>query len=304
MIAPASSDSPLPVSISTARGLVEYASAGQGPTVLALHGAMGGWDQSMILARTLDLTRFRAVALSRPGYLGTALAAGRSADQQADLYAATLDALGLERVAVLAVSGGGPSALRFALRHPARCWALVLVSSIGEPMRGRLPLSARLAMWLGRQAWFAERLRRRLARDPEAPARRAILDPALRARTLDDPEAGPLFRALLASTTERLPLRIEGTRQDVRAGRAPAPPLEDVRVPTLVVHGTADRTVPFARHGAALARRIPGAELLALEGGEHVALFTHRALIKPRMDAFLRAHAPAPVESEVTAPLR
>lgn len=293
MAEPATSPSPVPSSLTTARGRVEYAAAGQGPTVLALHGAMGGWDQAMILARTVDLTRFRAVAPSRPGYLGTALAAGRSADEQADLHAATLDTLGVERAAVLAVSGGGPSALRFALRHRARCWALVLVSTLGTPMRGALPLSARLAMWLGRQGWFAERLRRRLARDPEAPARRAILDPALRARTLADPEAGPLFRALLASTTDRLPLRIEGTRRDVRTGRGPAPPLEQVRVPTLVIHGTADRTVPFAQHGAVLARRIPGAELLALEGGEHVALFTHRAVITPRVDAFLRAHAPA-----------
>jgi pimeloyl-ACP methyl ester carboxylesterase len=50
--------------------------------------------------------------------------------------------------------------------------------------------------------------------------------------------------------------------------------------------------VPFSRHGAVLARRIPGAELLAVDGGGHVAIFTHRALVKARVDAFLRARAP------------
>jgi pimeloyl-ACP methyl ester carboxylesterase len=147
-------------------------------------------------------------------------------------------------------------------------------------------------MWLGRQAWFAARIRRRLERDPEAGARRAILDPDLRASTLADPEAGPLLRALLASTVDRLPQRIDGSKLDQQAARDPAPPLEDVRVPTLVVHGTADRVVPFDRHGAVLARRIPGAELLPLEGGDHLAVFSHRALVVPRVAAFLRAHAP------------
>jgi len=286
-------DQPVPVTVRTARGVVEYATTGEGPTVLALHGAMGGWDQSMILARTVDPTRFRAIAVSRPGYLGTALAAGRTPEEQADLYAAMLDALGIERAAMIAVSGGGPSAIRFALRHPDRCWALVLVSTVGEPVRGRLPLKFHLTMWLGRQGWFAERIRRRIERDPEAAARRSIPDPGMRARTLADPDAGPLFRALLASTADRIAMRLDGTKQDVRVGRAPAPPLEDVRAPTLVVHGTEDRVVPFARHGAILARRIPGAELLAVEGGDHVALFTHRAVIQARVDGFLRAHAPA-----------
>jgi pimeloyl-ACP methyl ester carboxylesterase len=284
--------SPVPVSLPTARGVVECATTGEGPAVLALHGVMGGWDQSLILARTLDPARFRALALSRPGYLGTALAAGRSPEAQADLYAATLDALGVERAAVIAVSGGGPSALRFALRHRDRCWALVLVSSVGEAVRGPPPLAFHLAMWLGRRAWFVAWMQRRRGRDPEASARRSIRDPEVRARTLADPEAGPLFRALLASTADRFALRLEGTRQDMLVGRAPAPPLEQVRVPTLVVHGTEDRVVPFAQHGAVLARRIPGAQLLAVDGGEHVAIFTHRALIKERVDTFLRAHAP------------
>jgi len=114
-------EAPLPVTLRTARGIVEYASAGEGPTVLALHGAMGGWDQSMLLARILPLPSFRALALSRPGYLGTPLSAGRSPEERADLYAATLDALGVERTAAIAISGGGPSAIRFALRHRDRC---------------------------------------------------------------------------------------------------------------------------------------------------------------------------------------
>ncbi|MGH6898188.1 MAG: alpha/beta fold hydrolase [Geminicoccaceae bacterium] len=51
------------------------------------------------------------------------------------------------------------------------------------------------------------------------------------------------------------------------------PLLGAVRVPTLVVHGTADRQVPFAA-AEYLAAHIPGAQLYAFEGCGHVPLFT------------------------------
>jgi pimeloyl-ACP methyl ester carboxylesterase len=48
----------------------------------------------------------------------------RPAHVQADAVAALLDVLGIRTAAVMAVSGGGPCALQFALRHPQRCCAL------------------------------------------------------------------------------------------------------------------------------------------------------------------------------------
>lgn len=284
---------PNPITVRTTRGAVELVATGDGPALLALHGAMGGWDQALLLARAIGPPGHRTIAPSRPGYLGTPLEVARSPEEQADLYAALLDALRIPDAAVMAVSGGGPSALHFARRHPGRCRALVLVSSVGEPMTERLPLRVHLTMWLGRYASVQAAIRRRIEADPLAAARRSIPDPDLRARTLADPDAGPLLRAMLATTADHLARRLDGTRQDLRTARAALPPLEELRVPTLVVHGTADAVVPFSRHGAALARRIPGAEILALEGAPHVALFTHRALVKPRVAAFLSLHAPA-----------
>ena len=118
-----------PKIMKTPRGPVEYASFGTGPAVLALHGVMGGYDQGLILARTIGAAGYQYVAVSRPGYLGTALSAGSSPEEQADLCADLLDALGVRDVAVIAVSGGGPCAIHFALRHRDRCRGLVLVST-------------------------------------------------------------------------------------------------------------------------------------------------------------------------------
>src|ERR1051325_6740228 len=57
--------------ISTARGPIEFATRGAGPTVLALHGTGGGWDQGMYLAGVLADNGFRVIAPSRFGYLRT-----------------------------------------------------------------------------------------------------------------------------------------------------------------------------------------------------------------------------------------
>ncbi|WP_242343377.1 alpha/beta fold hydrolase [Anaeromyxobacter terrae] len=90
-----------------------------------------------------------------------------------------------------------------------------------------------------------------------------------------------------------MPLRLPGTGNDIATTRGDLSfPLERIAVPTLVVHGTSDSAAPFAQ-GQAMAARIPGAELLAIEGGEHVSIFTHRSEARARVTRFLRAHAPA-----------
>ena len=56
-----------PTVAKTSLGPVEYACWGEGPVVIALHGAMGGWEQSAILALTVGTEGFRYLAVSRPG---------------------------------------------------------------------------------------------------------------------------------------------------------------------------------------------------------------------------------------------
>jgi pimeloyl-ACP methyl ester carboxylesterase len=280
-----------PVVVRTRRGPVECAIAGEGPAVLSLHGAMGGHDQGMLLARTIGAPGFRYVAPSRPGYLGTALSMGRTPTEQADLYRDLLDALGIERAAVMAVSGGGPSALQLALSHPERCWGLVIVSSVCRRVEIGLPLAWYAMKLVARCRPLVAAMRRKAERDPEGAARRSIPDPELRARTLRDPEVGPLLRELQLSTLDRMHLRLAGTENDVAVTRRELSfPLERIATPLLVVHGTHDSAAPFAQ-GLELAERVPGAELLAIDGGEHVSIFTHRDRVRARVARFLLAHA-------------
>lgn len=284
---------PTPTIIKTRRGPVEYAEYGEGPAVLALHGAMGGYDQSLLLARTIGGPGYRYLALSRPGYLGTPLSVARTPEEQADLLAEFLDLLKLDKAAVMAVSGGGPNAIHFGLRHPDRCWGLVLVSTCSRPVETKLPWAFHLMKLLARIPAFSARMRRRTEQNLEQAAGRSIQDPTLRARALQDPEVRPLLEALTLSTSDRMGLRIAGTENDVNITRTHTYPLEQLTVPVLVVHGTKDPLVPYATHAQSLVARVPGAQLVTLEGGEHTAIFSHRHEAQARVIQFLGEHAPA-----------
>lgn len=273
--------------IETSKGAVECAVFGEGPAVLALHGAMGGYDQSLLLARAaLGTSGFRVIAVSRPGYLGTKLALGTAPEEQADVYAALLDSLGVSQTAVVAISGGGQSALQFALRHPDRCRALVMISACSAPITVKLPLRFQMIKLMARMPAFTAAMSRKAAKDPESSARRSIPDPALRARTLSDPEAGPMMLELQLSTFDRLPMRMPGTLNDIEQARRPFDyPLERISVPLLAIYGTEDEAVPYEQ-GRGLARRVPGAELFTIDGGRHVSLFTHLHEIRARVARF------------------
>jgi pimeloyl-ACP methyl ester carboxylesterase len=280
----------MPGSVNTVIGPVECEISGNGPVLLSLHGGMGGWDQGQILARALGALPdgFRVVAVSRPGYLGTPQASGSTPEEQADLFAALLDALDIEKAFAVAVSAGGPSAIQFALRHPGRCKGLILVSCCTGHMAVPPELVKRLPFLrlMARFSWLTALMRWRTKRNPARSSIRSIADEELRNRTLAHPEAGLLLQALRTSVFDNMAARLDGTINDMRQFEAlTSLPLERLVVPVLVVHGTGDRVVPFA-HGEQIAKAASRAELMAIEGGEHVAVFTHLDAIRARAADF------------------
>jgi pimeloyl-ACP methyl ester carboxylesterase len=290
MIATRTETGTRPQVIETSMGPVECARSGEGPAVLLLHGAMGGWDQGLILGQAAVGAGYEFIAVSRPGYLGTPLRLGSAPTQQADLCGALLDALQIRSAAAIAVSGGGQCALQFALRRPELCRALVMISACSAPIPGKTPLRFRLMLLAAGIPAVAEKMRRKAAENPEAMAARSIPDAELRARTLEDAEAGPLFRANLAITMSRIPERVSGTRNDIAQARVSfAYPVGEIQAPALIVHGTEDEAAPYA-HAESLAAKLPASELLTIPGGRHVSLFTHRGPIQERVARFLEAH--------------
>lgn len=286
------STGPAPAIVATAAGPIECAVAGEGPALLAIHGGMGGHDQSWLLARALlpDVGARRVVAISRPGYLGTPLSIGAGPEAQAAALVALLDALGITSAAVAAVSAGGPSALAFAARFPERCRSLILVSACTGRLETPPEVLRRLRPMrlLASAPGLPAMLRWRSRRNPEAAAERAIRDPEVRARTLRHPEAGPLLRALQATVFDRMARRLPGTANDIaQFARLAQLPDHPVTAPVALVHGEADTIVPF-HHATAVRQRVPASELLAIPAGEHVALFTHLDRVRQVAAPFLR----------------
>jgi len=283
----------VPTILNTRRGPIEYVESGEGAAVLAIHGAMGGYDQGEILARTIGEPAYRYVAISRPGYLGTPLSVGCTPEEQADLYAELLDGLGIRQTAIMAISGGGPSAIHFVLRHRERCWGLVLISTCAGKVNTPIPISFKLMKPLVRWPAFVAMMKRRTKKDLERALHRSISDPVIRARTVQDPQVRPLLEEVIVGVFDGIIRRLPGTDNDIRITQTTTYPLEQIAVPTLVVHGMEDRLVPFIQNGKSLAARIPGAQLLTVEGGEHMAIFTHRKEVRERVTRFLRDVAPS-----------
>ena len=131
------------VLLQTRCGPIEYQESGTGIPLLAVHGSGGGHDQGMAFASNLTKHGIRVIAMSRFGYLRTPMPADASASAQADAHVCLLDALGIQRAAVMGGSAGGPSALQMALRQGAiqsdvSAATVLLPRTAPSPSGGRL----------------------------------------------------------------------------------------------------------------------------------------------------------------------
>lgn len=249
--------------IETAQGQVEYCLEGDGPAVLLIHGSPGGYDQGVALAHFLALHDYTTLAVSRPGYLRTPLISGKTPEEQADLYARLLDMLNIPQVVVIAISGGGPSALQFALRHPEHCRGLIMIAGLSNKYSEEE--TYRALPWVRRQT-------------KQAVDKLVQFDPALYLlMTVSQrvPE-GEKVQEMLGSFTLN-DLRTFGNDNDMEQfANLPVYPVRDIIAPTLLVHGTEDIDVPFA-HSEQLARRMAHAQLVPIEFADHVSVVANAA---------------------------
>ncbi len=269
------------------QGPIEFGESGDGPAVLVIHGAGGGFDQGLDLGRELVGDGYRIVAPSRFGYLGTPLPRDASAEAHADAHCRLLDALKLGRVPVVGISAGGPSAMQFCLRHPDRCAALILVVPLAYPAKG---------VGAGPPSpWFQAMLTAISSSDVVFWAATKIARAALIKKILGTPievvrRAKPADRALIEKLLrDILPIsrRIAGLRNEgaVAATLTHRYPLDQIRIPTLIIgpedcgYGTYLSCLDIAAH-------IAGARLVTFATGGHL-LVGHSAAVRAEIDDFL-----------------
>ena len=64
--------------------------------------------------------------------------------------------------------------------------------------------------------------------------------------------------------------------------------VDKIDVPTLVIHGDADRIVPLQAAGAKTAKQVKGAKLVVVKGGPHCITWTHPEVVNPELVDFLK----------------
>ena len=259
------------VLVQTPCGAIEYQEAGTGTPLLAVHGSGGGHDQGMAFASGLAKQGIRVIAMSRFGYLRTPMPADASAAAQADAHVCLLDALGIQRAAVMGGSAGAPSALQMALRHPNRVQALVLL----VPLAYKPPTQADSAAPM--PAWVEALMMRLIGSDflfwaalhtaRDQVIKLVLATPPELLKTASPQEQVRINRMLY----NILPVseRAEGLKSDSAVGKHLMPsPLDTVRAPTLIISARDDRYGTYAS-AQYTASHIPGARFMGLDQGGH-----------------------------------
>jgi 2-hydroxy-6-oxonona-2,4-dienedioate hydrolase len=271
--------------ISTPFGTLEYAVDGLGAPVLMIHGTGGGFDQGLRFGSALRQRGHRIIAPSRFGYLRSDFPADPSLINQADAFVTLLDHLGIDRLPVIGGSAGALSATAFALRHPDRCTALILLVpaanvSGSDPVEMtalqqkavRILLNSDFSYWLAVEAAPERLIGTLLATDPHL---------------LSTVSASERRRAF-AILSDMMPVhaRARGMLNDARQAGHPAKMnFSRLNMPVLVISAEDDRfgTAATARQ---IAEIVPHAELTILADGGHIWL-GHDDQVASRMETFI-----------------
>ena len=248
-----------------------YESIGEGVPLLFIHGGYGGAATTLAplpqaIETILPRDKVRTIVYHRRN-------AGLSQYTDAHYTMATiagdalglLDHLGIKKAIVVGSSAGGPPALEIALSNPERVIALCLpntganLASLERPQgKTRLELVQRCKSE-GDRAVFEERkasLRIPVpseSKDPVEIARQEKLKAALQTVSDDD-----LFRYSVGEIRNfEAYLGVDYTQR-----------LGELKMPICIIHGTADRVVPYT-WGEALHKAIPQSEMHPIPDADH-----------------------------------
>ena len=244
---------------------IAYATSGSGPKIMRAghfltHLEMD-WN-SLIWRPYLDALG-QDHTLIRYDQRGTGLSDPVLSNMHLDNHVADLEAVanaaGLDRFPLIALSQGVPVAIQFAANHPERVSCLVLYGGYteGRALRdgGQSSEAAVAMMTLMREGWGK----------PESAFMRAFTSLFCPGASQD--QLADLVNMQLASTSPENAGRIRMAIDRFSV----VDQLENIQVPTLVIHSRNDSVHPLSE-GHKLASNIPGAELVVLESANHILL--------------------------------
>jgi pimeloyl-ACP methyl ester carboxylesterase len=276
--------------IETACGPIEYARIGEGYPFLVVHGAMGGFDQGLWLANGFGFTKYQVISISRFGYLGSPVPKKANLDLQAEAFACLLDALEISKAAVVAVSAGSTSAIRFAARHPERISTLILISP-DAPGKFLMALPPRFVFDTLLRSdflyWALVTFFGRVMQTATGMAPKGYTLTPENAAQIKKIQHGnlPVSRRMDGMVFESYNLDAE---YKASISATSPYPLRKIETPVLVVHAADDPIVNF-ENVRELTEQIPNARLFVVPEGGHF-FFGHTEEVKAEIARFLSSY--------------
>ncbi|WP_075983021.1 alpha/beta fold hydrolase [Bacillus massilinigeriensis] len=250
---------------------LEYSIIGKGEPILVLHGGHSNCNEEFGY-KALEENGFLVITPSRPGYGGTSKAAGKNLSIACAYYAKLIDHLKIEKVHLLGISAGGPSAIYFASKYPDRVCTLTLQSAVSKT-------------WLTQQ-------------DKEYKAARILFNPRVEKFTwqlissINNVFPRFIFKQMFSSFSnlKYIEAREKINKDDVEAIRKmnnrqrsgygfmidlvqvndiTIDDLKAVTCPTLIMHSKHDGSVPL-EHAYYAHENIPSSELFLLDSWGHL----------------------------------
>jgi 4,5:9,10-diseco-3-hydroxy-5,9,17-trioxoandrosta-1(10),2-diene-4-oate hydrolase len=247
---------------------LRYVEMGQGPAVILLHGGSLGSSADVFLRNLPPLAAagFRAIAYDQPGFgLSDTPSDHSNAYRRASILK-FMDALGIEKAALVGHSQAGGPAVQVALQSPDRVTHVVVLGtgSLLPPAddgKGKV------------EAAVQQRLERRMAQaEPTIEDTRKLLEANLFHHELITPEELVLRHARSVGRAFEAFCARNDLAESAPAA-APATPLwkrlVDVKQPLLLVFGKQDRAKAFER-ATLLKETYPQLDLHIAEGCKHL----------------------------------
>jgi pimeloyl-ACP methyl ester carboxylesterase len=219
----------------------------------------------------------RVLVLDGPGHGRSEAPPRFSLEDNADAMLDVFAELGVPRAVFVGLSWGGMISMRMAVQHPEKVAALALLDTNADPETPTDRVRYRLLIAFARRYGLPPAVTQREAA-PKMFSERFIrehpdvVDSYMRAvRGFD--RVG-IARACLAVLVKR---------------KSFVDKLPMIHAPTLVLCGSDDRATPLAK-SEAIARAIPGARLVVIEGAGHISTVEQPAQVNEALVPFVRGH--------------
>ena len=262
-----------------------YSDAGEGTPVIMIHGWPLNGD--MWEYQKLELLRrgFRVITYDRRGFgRSDQTATGYDYNTFADDLSCLIEHLAVSKVQLVGFSMGGGEIARYLGRHGAsKISSATLMSSVVPFMTKdeTNPKGVDSTVFAQMQSGIEEDRPHFLGAFTKDFFGVSIVNQAVSTETMQ----WCLMMAMQASLKGTIDCVHAFGTTDFRGD------LKAFTMPTLVMHGKADKIVPFEAAGEMAAKAIIGSKFIAYDGAPHGMFITHKNKINTDLAEFLTAHA-------------